>query len=59
MSHCTIQQDTTVMATAAAQAIPRNPAGLLRDFYQTSLLACIALWMGGHMDGEIFLAFAQ
>lgn len=36
-----------------------NPVGLLQDFHQTSLLTCIAFWMGGWMDGEIFLTFTQ
>lgn len=36
-----------------------NPVGLLQDFHQTSLLTYIAFWMGGWMDGEIFLTFTQ
>lgn len=46
------------MARAPAHAF-ENPVGLLQDFHQTSLLTYIAFWMGGRMDGEIFLIFTQ
>lgn len=52
------QQDTKVTAKTPGHAFA-NPVGLLQDFHQTSLFTYIAFWMGGWMDGEIFLTFTQ